>query len=132
MNNRPRDLVYADSGELYEKKERYFMVCSRLNFTQDRRLTLTDIRIFGYLCEIMLKDGHILHTQAFICRKLGMTSGNFSNRMKHLRDLDYIGHGTYKGRKVTRVNPLYCSKRSAAHWKAEECTHVAEDLPEYK
>ena len=93
------------------------MVSCKLNFTQDERLKLTEIRVFGMMCQIMLKDGHVLETQARIASRLDMKVSNLSLAVKHLKSLDYLYASTYKGRKVLRVNPSFCSKRSAAQWK---------------
>lgn len=125
-----RTIVYADTGEIVEKKEGFFMVSTRNNFLLDKRLTLTDVRVFGYCCNIMLKDGCVIDSQARIAKRLGLTASNLSRSLKHLRSLDYIIDGQYRGRKFPRVNPTYASKRSSNAWKAENL--CMEEPPDYQ
>lgn len=95
------------------------MVYIKVNFTQDRRLTLTDIRVLGYLSGVMNRDGYIMETQAFISDKLQIMPSNLSRSLRHLRTLGYLLHGTYKGRRVNRVNPEFIAKRIDTTWKNE-------------
>lgn len=124
-----KTIICAETGEIIEQRgDAFFMVYTRHNFTRDKRLSLTEIRIFGLLCEIMTRDGYITHTQSWIARKLDIAPPNLSRALKHLRELNYIIHGTLHGRRLLRVNPLCVSKRRSSVFRAEmECAEEGEE-----
>lgn len=119
MRLRKQVLIDAETGELIQKGAKFFMVYCATNFTLDRRLSLTEIRVLGYLANRMNRDGYVIETQAFIADRLQILKPNLSRALKHLRELDYVIPGTYQGRKVIRVNPEFISKRKNSDWRNE-------------
>jgi DNA-binding MarR family transcriptional regulator len=97
---------------LYEKQkgDKYFMIYKSI--LEDRSLTLTDVRVYDYLCQIMKPGGWIMPTQAAIAADMLIHKAHINRVLRDLLKKGYILQELHPEtkRKAYRVNPEYAYK----------------------
>lgn len=117
---------------LFGKQARGDFYMIHRNIVNDRSMTLTDIRVYFALCDLMIAGGWVLQTQHKISERLGIAPPHVAASVSKLKAAGYVTRSKHgkTGRELLRVNPAHTSKGFSSMRKSDLC--VAEDSPEYK
>jgi DNA-binding MarR family transcriptional regulator len=107
----------AATGELLDGVPRFVMMNLEQFAMTDQRLTLVDVRVFGYLVTAMSKFGYVGATQAFMARKANLTQPQFNRALRRLKEWGYVEVVEHEGRRRLKVIKSKASKRGSGDFR---------------